>query len=58
MGDVAANKALAKRRALAVYATLLSLGVDADRIELQKPEDTRASGSPEQARRVEVTLID
>lgn len=57
-GDAVANAALAKQRAMAVHSTLLSLGVDEKVIELQKPAQTQASGSPAEARRVEVMLID
>ena len=57
-GDSAANAALAKQRALAVQATLLTLGVDQNMIELRKPEETLAGGSNAEARRVEVVLID
>lgn len=57
-GDSAANAELAKQRALAVQATLLTLGVDQSMIELSKPEQTLAGGSNAEARRVEVMLID
>ena len=57
-GDVTVNETLAKRRAQAVQATLVKLGVAAERIELAKPAQTLASGSNEEARRVEVFLID
>ncbi len=57
-GDAAVNAELAKQRALAVQATLLTLGVDQNMIELSKPEETVAGGSNAEARRVEVILID
>ena len=57
-GDAAVNAELAKQRALAVQATLLTLGVDQNMIELSKPEQTLAGGSNAEARRVEVILID
>ncbi|WP_159911280.1 OmpA family protein [Pantoea sp. 18069] len=57
-GDSAVNAELAKQRALAVQATLLTLGVDQNMIELSKPEQTLAGGSNAEARRVEVVLID
>jgi len=57
-GDAAANAELAKQRAQAVQATLLSLGVKEEVIELRKPEQTLAGGSNAEARRVEVVLID
>lgn len=58
VGDAAANEELAKRRAQAVQATLVRLGVEEARVELAKPAQTLASGSNAEARRVEVFLID
>jgi len=55
-GDPAQNAELAKQRALAVRAVLLTQGVAEDKVELKKPEQTLASGPAEEARRVEVTL--
>lgn len=55
-GDAAANAELAKQRAYAVRDALKGLGVAEDKIELKKPEDTTASGSNAEARRVEVAL--
>lgn len=55
-GDAAQNAELAKSRALAVRDALKALGVAEDRIELKKPEETQASGSNAEARRVEVAL--
>lgn len=55
-GDAALNAELAKQRALAVRDALQSLGVAEDKIELKKPEETTASGSNAEARRVEVVL--
>lgn len=55
-GDAAQNAELAKNRALAVREALKALGVAEDRIELKKPEETQASGSNAEARRVEVAL--
>lgn len=55
-GDAAQNAELAKIRALAVRDALKALGVAEDRIELKKPEETQASGSNAEARRVEVAL--
>lgn len=57
-GDVQVNEELAKRRAQAVKATLLQLEVEETLIELAKPAQTLATGSNEEARRVEVFLID
>lgn len=55
-GDAAANAELAKQRAFAVRDALKGLGVAEDKIELKKPEDTTASGSNAEARRVDVAL--
>jgi outer membrane protein OmpA-like peptidoglycan-associated protein len=55
-GDLALNQELAKQRAIAVRDALKSLGVAEDMVELQKPEQTQATGSNAEARRVEVTL--
>lgn len=55
-GDAALNAELAKQRALAVRDALKALGVADDKIELKKPEQTTATGSDAEARRVEVTL--
>lgn len=55
-GDAAQNAELAKQRALAVRDALKALGVAEEQIELKKPEVTTATGTNEQARRVEVVL--
>ncbi len=55
-GDAALNAELSKRRAFAVRDALQALGVAEDKVELKKPEETAASGSNAEARRVEVTL--
>lgn len=55
-GDPGKNIELAKQRALAVREALTGLGVATNRIELKKPENTLATGSDRQARRVEVTV--
>lgn len=55
-GDRAANAELAKERALAVRDALVSAGVSADRIALQKPVEVTGTGDAEEARRVEVAL--
>lgn len=57
-GDVAVNEALSKRRAQAVQAKLIRLGVAPERVQLAKPAQTLANGSNDEARRVEVVLID
>lgn len=55
-GSAEANAELAKQRALAVRSDLMHSGVAQDLIEMKKPEETHASGSNAEARRVEVTL--
>ncbi len=55
-GDAARNEELAKLRAQAVRAALVTLGVAEERLQLQKPQQTQADGTNAQARRVEVTL--
>jgi outer membrane protein OmpA-like peptidoglycan-associated protein len=55
-GNAALNAELAKQRAFAVRDALKALGVAEDKIELKKPEETKASGSNAEARRVEVAL--
>lgn len=55
-GDAAQNAELAKNRAQAVQAALMTLGVAEDAIELRKPESTEGDGTNAEARRVEVYL--
>jgi outer membrane protein OmpA-like peptidoglycan-associated protein len=55
-GDAALNAELAKQRAFAVRDALKGLGVEEGKIELKKPEETTATGSNAEARRVEVAL--
>ena len=57
-GDPATNAELAKNRAKAVRAALQAAGVEAARIALRKPESTNGSGSDQEARRVEIRLVD
>jgi len=57
-GDAAHNADLAKRRAKAVRAALVAQGADAARVQLRKPEQTALGGPPEEARRVEVRLVE
>ena len=58
MAIPAINEELAKKRAQTVQQLLVSLGVPADKVDLQKPAVTTGSGSNAQARRVEVKLVD
>lgn len=57
-GDPAKNAELAKQRAFAVRDALKAAGADAARVLLRKPESTTADGSAEEARRVELRLVD
>lgn len=57
-GDPARNAELAKQRAKAVRAALVAAGADAARVQLRKPEQTSADGPADEARRVEVRLVD
>lgn len=57
-GDAAHNAELAKQRAKAVRASLTAQGGDAARVQLRKPEQTALGGPAEEARRVEVRLVD
>jgi outer membrane protein OmpA-like peptidoglycan-associated protein len=57
-GDAATNAELAKNRAKAVRDALRTAGVDAARIALRKPESTLGDGSRQEARRVEIRLVD
>lgn len=58
-GNAAANAELSKTRAQAVQAALVALGVDEARTDLVKPDDTTTTDlTPEQARRVELTVVE
>lgn len=57
-GDAAQNATLARRRAQAAREALKAAGVDPARIQLRKPEQTLADGSPQEARRVEMRLVE
>lgn len=57
-GNLEQNQELAKQRAIAVSEALKSLGVAEDKLDLKKPEQSQASGSNAEARRVEVILVD
>ncbi|HSQ71575.1 MAG TPA: OmpA family protein, partial [Rubrivivax sp.] len=57
-GDPAHNAELAKQRAKTVHAAIVAQGADAARVRLRKPEQTAVAGPPEEARRVEVWLVD
>ena len=55
-GDAQKNAELAKQRAFAVRDFLQTAGVEAEKIELLKPEEMLADGDNAQARRVEVKI--
>jgi outer membrane protein OmpA-like peptidoglycan-associated protein len=57
-GDPATNAELAKNRAKAVRTALQGTGIAAERIALRKPESTAGGGNDQEARRVEVRLVD
>ena len=58
-GSAEVNAELSKQRAMAVRDALLALGVSESSIELKKPEQMEiTTGSPAEARRVEVVLAD
>lgn len=57
-GDPAKNAELAKQRAFAVKQALVAGGADAARVLLRKPESTTGDGSLQEARRVEMRLVD
>lgn len=57
-GDAAMNAELAKRRALAARDALAAAGVEPARIALRKPEVTADAGAGQEARRVELRLVD
>jgi outer membrane protein OmpA-like peptidoglycan-associated protein len=55
-GNADFNHELAKKRAMAVSELLVQAGVNADRIELRKPQSTEGDGSLQEARRVEISV--
>lgn len=55
-GDYASNQRLAKKRAESVLNAMTNQGVDANRLEMRKPEVTQGDGSLAEARRVEVSI--
>lgn len=57
-GDPAKNAELAKQRALAARTALTSAGIAPARVQLRKPEVTTGSGNDQEARRVELRLVD
>lgn len=57
-GDPAHNAELAKQRAKSVRAALVAKGVALEQVLLRKPEVTAGGGSDQEARRVEIRVID
>lgn len=57
-GDPAKNAELAKERAKSVREALKAAGIGAERIALRKPEVTTGDGNAQEARRVEIRLVD
>lgn len=56
-GNLARNQELSLQRAQAVVKLLLESGIPAERMRLEKPQKAEGSGSPEEARRVEVKVV-
>jgi outer membrane protein OmpA-like peptidoglycan-associated protein len=57
-GDPAQNAELAKQRAKAIREALKAKGLAAERILLRKPAETGVGGPAEEARRVEIRLVE
>ena len=57
-GDPAKNAELAKQRAIAVREALKVAGAEAARLALRKPESTAGGTDAQEARRVELRLVD
>jgi outer membrane protein OmpA-like peptidoglycan-associated protein len=57
-GDTKVNAELAKRRAQAVRMALVAAGADIKRVLLRKPESTTGEGSLQEARRVEIRVVE
>lgn len=55
-GNPASNVKLAKKRAKSAYNALLNAGINADRIEMRKPETTEGGGDLSEARRVDISI--
>lgn len=56
-GSAARNEELALNRARAVRGALDQLGIPKERVMMQKPQVTSGSGTPAEARRVEVSVV-
>lgn len=57
VGGAAINAELAKQRAMNVAQALRNAGAPEGNVQLVKPEQMQADGTPDQARRVEVTVL-
>ncbi|KQP20044.1 OmpA family protein [Pseudorhodoferax sp. Leaf267] len=57
-GDAAINAELAKQRAMSTRTALLAAGIAGSRVALRKPEVTTGSGTEQEARRVELRVVD
>lgn len=57
-GDAAINAGLAKQRAMNARAALVAAGADLKHVLLRKPESTTGEGSLQEARRVEMRLVE
>jgi outer membrane protein OmpA-like peptidoglycan-associated protein len=57
-GDAAVNAELAKQRAVSARAAVQAAGIEATRIALRKPEVMTGTGTEQEARRVELRIVD
>ena len=56
-GSAQVNAEVSKQRAIAVRDALISQGVPAERIQLAKPVELLGGDRPDEARRVDITLV-
>lgn len=57
-GDPAFNAELAKQRAIVVREALVAAGAARERVLLRKPESTTGDGTNQEARRVEIRIVE
>ena len=55
-GNLEHNRALSIQRAQSVVRLLIGSGISAERMVIEEPRQTEGTGSPEEARRVEVSI--
>ena len=56
-GSLAANKVLSEKRAESVLRLLVESGVSINSLMIEEPQKTEGEGSPQEARRVEVSIV-